>query len=381
MADGIAFEPTDRGWKTVLTVDGEAVSGLSIVDQKTRVGTAGLKMGGIAGVWTKKEHRMQGHASRVMWASVEEMARRNYDVSILFGIADFYHRYGYAVSASDVQCAVRTASLPSKQPKGFRLRVGRMGDIPRIVSIYGKANEERPATRIRGRNWQPIHGRWGPGWRMPRMGPDIERRPGRAIVAEDGSGRIVAYVVFDAQDERCFVVEAAGDRAAFPALAVRLRKEAAAVSAERVSCCVPTDDPFGEFLGRFGAVWSVSCPANGGSMARIISLTRTFRKLLPTLDARLGDAGIRTRDVRLSLATDLGTVTLAGGRDGLALVDEVAQTRVSISQIHLTQLLFGYRSVEDLAIEGQVKGSARLLSVLSVLFPRALPYIWWGDRF
>jgi predicted acetyltransferase len=94
MADETSITSTDRVWKVVLNVDGADVSGLSVVDQRVRVGSAGLKMAGIAGVWTVEDYRRQGYASRVMWSAIEEMKRRRYNVSILFGIEDFYHRYG-----------------------------------------------------------------------------------------------------------------------------------------------------------------------------------------------------------------------------------------------------------------------------------------------
>ena len=49
MSDETSITSTDCGWKVVLNVDGAEVSGLSIVDQRVRVGSAGLKMAGIAG--------------------------------------------------------------------------------------------------------------------------------------------------------------------------------------------------------------------------------------------------------------------------------------------------------------------------------------------
>lgn len=76
MEDQVRIETTDRGWKVTLQVDGEDVSGLSIIDQKVRSGRAALKMAGIAGVWTGDRHRKLGYATRVMWASIEEMGRR-----------------------------------------------------------------------------------------------------------------------------------------------------------------------------------------------------------------------------------------------------------------------------------------------------------------
>ena len=380
MTEGMSVTPSARGWDVTLNVDGQDVSGLAVVDKKTRVGKAHLKMAGVAGVWTDEAHRKKGYASRVMWASVDEMVRRRYDVSILFGIEDFYHRYGYAACAANSVCQVETEALP-RSSSGFRVRAARSGDLPRIVSVYAKTNVDRSVSAVRSRFWQPVHGN-RPGWRMPRMGAGVVRRPGKAIVGEDEKGRVIGYVSYDAQDGHCMVTEVgATDRSVYPALAHRVRRLASGVGADRVRFCLPVDDPFGQYLGRFGCGWSVHFPENSGSMGKLVSISSTFQQLIHTLAERLGESSSVMPQSGLTFVIDEEAVTLLRKKSGLVLTDVLSKSVVRIDQMPMIQLLCGYRSVEDLMITDEIQVAKAVVPVVNALFPRSNPYVWWGDRF
>jgi len=381
MSDSFSISPTSRGWNVVLTVGGEKVSGLAIVDKRVRVGRAGLKMAGIAGLWTNEAHRKKGYATRVMWAAIEEMARRRYDVSILFGIDDFYHRYKYVVCFASPVCQVSTDGLPGTALAGFKVRTAKPKDLSRIVDLYRMSNADRSASTLRGKGWTPVHGQL-PGWRMPRMARDVERRPGKAIVAEDLTGKIVAYAAYDTQNGHCMITEVgASTRAAYPVLAHRIRRLAIGSDAERVRLCLPVDDPFGEYLGRFGCGWSVIFPENSGSMGRVVSLATTIQKLLPTFENRLDSGKVKLPKEGIRIETDIGAANLKMTKGGLALSDDGSGGPIVITQMNFTQLMFGYRSVDDLMIDGEIQLAKKLIPVISTLFPKSNPYMWWGDRF
>ena len=382
MSDEISITSTDCGWKVVLNVDGAEVSGLSIVDHRVRVGSAGLKMAGIAGVWTGKDYHRQGYASRVMWSAIEEMKSRRYDVSILFGIEDFYHQYGYSVCFASPVCQVLVDAISGLAPKGvYRARAATSGDLPGIVALYRKSNAARSATTLRPGKWKPIHGRLG-GWRMPRMAQDVERRPGKAIVVENGRGAVVAYASYDAQNGHCMVTEiGGGSRAAYPALLGRMCQLARRAGADRVRFCLPFDDPFGEYLGRFGCGWSIHFPENSGSMGRLVGVKSTIRKLLPTLGNRLALSEVQLPKEGITFVTDLGAVTLGTLKSEMKVTTYRSTKTVSISQKQLTQLMFGYRSVDDLLIDGEIRVAKHLVKIISTLFPKSNLYMWWGDRF
>lgn len=382
MTEEIVLRPSDRGWNVQLWVDQEHVSGLAVVDQKVRAGSAALKMAGIAGVWTAEQHRKKGYASRVMVAAIAEMERRSYDVSVLFGIPDFYHRYGYVVFSANVVCEVETGSLALPRSKGFRVIPVTGKDLPRIVRIFAESNVHRSGSCVRPRGWVPRHSRPGDGWRMPRMGGDTDRRPGRAFVVRGGRGEVVGYAAFDAQARKITVSEVGGtNRAAYPAMLRRIRQEAEKVRADKVRFCLPADEPFGEYLNRFEATWTINYPTNSGAMARIIGLTSTLDMMCPTLERRLGAAGADLPPQGLTLMTDIGSLSLHTRKGVVVTSGESSRIRVRCSQTTLCQLLFGYRSAEDLAVAGELNIGKRWLPLVSTLFPKGNPYVWWGDRF
>ena len=53
-------------------------------------------MGGIAGVDTNEEHRNKGYSRRVMEDCTAFMTENGFDVAMLFGIPNFYPKFGYA---------------------------------------------------------------------------------------------------------------------------------------------------------------------------------------------------------------------------------------------------------------------------------------------
>ena len=76
-------------------MDGEVASWLWVLDLPTRLLGQTVRMGGIGGVNTKESHRMKGYARRLLSDTVSYMTEQGYDVTMLFGIPDFYDKFGY----------------------------------------------------------------------------------------------------------------------------------------------------------------------------------------------------------------------------------------------------------------------------------------------
>ena len=88
---------TDNVWKISLsTKDEQDMSRLWLHEYQMRFGTAQLKMGGIAGVGTNEGYRNRGYSRRVMEDSTTFMTENGFDVAMLFGIPNFYPKFGYA---------------------------------------------------------------------------------------------------------------------------------------------------------------------------------------------------------------------------------------------------------------------------------------------
>ena len=362
-------------WQISLMRDGKPVSGLGVVKKKMRIGAATVRMGGVAGVWTHRDHRLKGYASRAMQEGIALMKAEGYPISILFGISDFYHRYGYGVAFPSSGITVETQALPrTRGPHTIRAMV--RADIPTVVRLYNRCNAARSGAVMRATDWQPA-------WRMPGMGEGTERRQGRGIVACGRSGRIAGYAVYDAQAGHLHVSELSGmDGAAFDTLAAALGRRARAAGVKRIRFHLPEDDPFGAFCARYGCSWHIGHPYNAGSMGRIVDLTALMEKLTPAFARRLNASGAEW-DRPIRLVTDIGSVDLV--KDGASVAVSAPAphraTVVHIPQMALMQLVIGYRSVRDVAYDRDVNIPATAFTALDALFPTGHPYMWWTDRF
>jgi len=373
----LATQIEDRGnrWQLGLYSGNACVSGLGIVKKRIRVGGVSLRMGGIAGLWTHSDHRLRGFASRAMCDGIDFMRAKGYPLSVLFGIGDFYHRYGFSVVFASSGMDIASSDL--RRARGpYAARPMHRADVPAAVRLYSRYNADRTGSAVRGRSWAPT-------WRMPRMGEGTLRRQGRGLVVVSASGRVVGYAAFDAQAGCLHVSEVAGrNQGAYASLAAAIGRRARRAGAENVRFHLPRGDPFGDFCAQFGSQRFAAYPRNSGSMGRIVDLDRLLLQLCPLFAHRLASAGC-SLSRPLTLHTDIGSCTLVpvrGARIDLGSSGGRAWT-VEIPQMVLTQLVFGYRAVRDVSLDSGVRIPRSARGLLDVLLPCSHPYMWWADRF
>lgn len=390
-------EEVARGQRVELLLNGKHVSGLIINDLQMRIGRAVVHMGGIGGVHTAREHRMKGYSRQVSEYANEYMLKRGYDVSLLFGIQHFYHKFGFACCLPDYRLTlptriaerVKAERSVERGPADFaivarrslgeggattaesvKVRRARKKEFSRIRTIYNQQYADRTGTVVRPRRWAGF--RMGSSWGSKTV----------ALVAAT-RGRILSYVGFDNREDAMNVFELAGDPRTYPALLAALVREAVRRRVENIAFLLPPDDGFTVYARRFGGRLATTCHYTGGGMARIINLVTLFEKLAPELSARLAGSALAGKRAPFVLKTDVGAVTLTA-RDGQVSVSPAVRGRrpvVSIPQHRLSQLLFGFRTVADVAAEPGVRVPAGLRELLDVLFPFHWAHVSRPDYF
>lgn len=355
-------------WKVFLTENGEEASRLWVFVKRMRIGSANVRIGGIGGVGTKQEHRLKGYASRIMDESTALMQDKNYDLGFLYGIQDFYHRFGYGVAFADVTLYAKTADL-LRAKASLPARAMKRADGPEVARLYNRLNADRTGTAVRPASWQYFERSAG------------FQRPGRAVLTHNGRGAITGYATCSVREDR-FVVSEIGGRshADFETLAAALGRRARRAGIDTVAFHLPEDDPFADFCARYGCRMEIHHPRNAGPMARTIHLKPLMEKLVPEFTRRLEASGLAWRGA-LTLETDIGTVGLRINGTSVAVTPGRDRLRAAIPQMLLTQLVLGYRSAEDVARDQGVSIPKQALPVLSALFPRHPAYMWWSDRF
>src|SRR5687768_7354490 len=98
--------------KIQLSVNGKAdVSRLWALTLDMRIGSAIVKMGGVAGVGTDETERGHGYASLILNESTRYFVDAGHDIALLFGIPDFYHKFGYAPVLTDTTVFVQVQDI------------------------------------------------------------------------------------------------------------------------------------------------------------------------------------------------------------------------------------------------------------------------------
>ena len=359
------------------TEDEEDVSGVTLREYQMRFGSAQLKMGGIAGVGTKEEHRNKGYSRHVMEHTIAFMNENGYDVSMLFAVPNFYHKFGYTTVIPETYVEFDTKDAQEAVPT-YQVRKFQTEDAPKIVDLYTANNAERTGTPLRTEiGWKEFTKRGG-------IFPD-------SYVVFNEVDEVIGYFVCDGDnvkknmiEENCVLIDIGfQDRTIFETIVHFLVNSVNYTKAKRIMCAVPADHPFAIFCRRYGCRTNTYTPKNRLGMMRIINQSSTLEKVAGELEKRLQ----RSSDLgqwrgKIFISTDLGKDCLEIDRGNIAHTNNQADAcHFEISQDKLIQLMMGRRSIEDLAIETDVSVSEEIIPVLDTLFPLGHPHVWWSDRF
>ena len=362
---------------TLSTEDEEHVSTITLREYQMRFGSAPLKMGGIAGVGTKEEHRNKGYSRHVMEHTMTFMNENKFDVSMLFGIPNFYHKFGYATAIPETYVEFDTKDVPAAVST-YQVRRFQTEDTPKVVELYSTNNAERTGTSLRT----------GIGWK------EFTRRAGIVpdpYVVLNEADEVIGYFVCnhdntkkDMIDQSCTLFDIGfQDRTIFETIVHFLAYSVNYTSAERIICAIPADHPFAIFCRRYGCRTNTYTPKNHMGMMRIINQSSTLEKITGELEKRLQRATEPSQwRGKILISTDLGQDCLEFDQGNVAYTNSQANAfHLEMPQDKLIQLMMGRRSIEDLAVEPDVWVNVGIIPVLDALFPLGHSHVWWSDRF
>jgi len=368
-----------RAHKREMWIDGEekSVCHLWVIDFTMRVGTTVVRMAGIGGVHTEREHRKKGYMRHLIEDTVQYMIAEGYDISMLFGIENFYTKFGYTAGLASFECKVKTrdaevsAGTVADEGSYITRPIGQ-ADMPAVLDLYNANNAARVCSVVRA----------------PEDFTEFEKgtwwgTPADTQLWEDANGKLLAYAVWDRHDKAVKVAEIeARDDAVFPVLLSFFAAQAVEKRCEDVQLFIPPDHPFAEYVQRFGAEWTVTYPRYGSGMLRLLNQQPFFEKIVPELERRLALSRSAGYTGMLTLQTDLGTLALVINRGSIAVESGAREgLRLELPQDKLTQLVIGYRSARDVLNDPQVTAHGDVLPLLNILFPKGTPYIWVADHF
>jgi predicted acetyltransferase len=363
----IRVTPDEKNFHHELRCGEETVSELWVVNLTMRIGVAEVRMGGIAGVGTPQQHRNKGYSRRCLENSNPWMTEEGFDCATLFGISDYYDKFGYAPCL-----ASNTWTLPTRDAERAELHLNARpmeeSDLPTLHDLYAQNNTALTGSIVRNdRVKWPQKGSW-------------YGTPSETFLFTNSAGEAVAYATRDKANDRARIIEVgASDPIHYPSILRWAADYAVACRCENIGFLLPTDHPCAQTLTRYGVKLETHFPRNGAGMGRLLRLESFFEKTLPEWTRRA--QATTNPGSSLRLETDIGNITLEWTGDAVALSSQssVAGT-VQLPQYRLMQLAMGYHSADFAPCLPGVTTSGDL-TLFQTLFPRRSPYMWVADHF
>ncbi|MEL7086888.1 MAG: GNAT family N-acetyltransferase [Planctomycetota bacterium] len=343
-------------------IDGQLVTHYGVWGYDMRVGRAAARAGGIGTVSTHPDFRERGYLVRTANASIAAMRERGYDLSVLFGIDDFYHRLGYVRAFSYRQHYLRVDDLPKEKPGAAfrRFKLVRREDTDKL---YNRAFAGRTGTAIRPTFTKggDIRGD-GYGWR-------------------DGRGRLAGYVYVSIDDaqRRLKCYEAVGDvTQVLRVLGVLGRKHA---SKELEILNQPRDTPLMREVERGRCEVVTRLNPDGGPMARTLNLPGLLEKMTVELRTRLVSSVLAKRSATLLIDDGTQEAGLRITPRRVSVVQPTQSSHAIKTRGHAVQLVLGTDAPERLIAAAQMKTTGDAARWVAALFPAQDPMLLTFDHF
>ena len=391
-----------------LRLGDKQVSRVVIIPMLMRIGAAVVRMDGVGGVDTDEGSRYRGYARRVMETVVAQIKAGDAALATLFGIQDFYQKFGFDTAGPEHTVIVPHADEPPPSlPAGWQFRSLGVADLPAVMALYHINTRRATGALVRhdaGDSATETERLAGAGSDARRIGMRAWNRLHKLVtdpgddacrVLLDASGQIAAYAWFGAnwwmgvrrRDlPRAFHLAEgmARDAESADALlsACRLWADSTGSNYDSVALAIPPEGPVASAAAYEGGEMRAVYTRGGDFMGRVLDAGRLMQQLLPELTLRV-QAARQPFQGHLTFATDEGEATIvispdgvevAGGRNGDALV-------VALPQSALARLCIGGFDPEDVLMRLPKPPDPALRSLLCLLFPRRRPHIYPMDRF
>ena len=363
---GLGYPGFRREHTRIALWKGELAGALRITTDTVRLGEARLKMGGLGWVTTEPRHRHKGVCSALMRHTLRYMKEHGYHVSMLFGIPNFYHRFGYTTVLPEHTVSVDAIEAHSSGEPKMRVRTIKPGDIPAMQRIHSENDAEVPCSLLRSR--AHFSNKW-----------DLFRKA-RVLTTEQG--KVEGYVVARTTRDDIRVEEMGGSS---PAVFQDILAVCASIAHDefrgRIRFSVPPGHPFSHYLLRYASTRETQVVREEGGMMAFIDLGETLENLIPEWESMLAHSIWRDRRVEMTLVVDGQPFRLRANHGVVDVAEFTGRNKFSLTSAELMQLVTGYRYLNDILEEERRILTSEARELLAVLFPKRDPFVWPLDRF
>lgn len=358
-------DPRERPDLTLAAFDGSrGVGHVGVIEYAMHVGRSTVPVVGLAGVSVRVTHRRIGLASVMVRRALDAGRAAGLPVGFLFGIPDFYHRFGFVSAYSPVCVRVETKVLPARGEPGWTQRLMRPDQGRAILREYEPLYRDVVGTSARATlRWR------GDSRHVWLSGP---RRAGAGYVIGHDNARRATYEVF----------EAGGHGHSFwRAVLPWARHEAQRAKRDRVEFCVPLCHPLVTALREVDHAIERTVRINGGPMVAILDLPSAFQHLRAELAARWAAAGRGLSANRLTLSLD-GQAIAIERRGRTVHIDPAPRGPVDLkANLHLGRLFMGYGEPLETLERFSMPCRPAARPLVAALFPARDPFLSPPDHF
>ncbi len=351
----------------LLLVDGEIASALQIFTHTVRLGEARLKMGGFGCVTTAEPFRHKGYSARLMSDSMRFMLSKGYHVSTLFGIADFYHRWGFAFTLPEYASVIDVREACEAPPcSPYKLRQAKPGDIPAMQRLHNQNDGDTACSIIRAS--AHFSYRWE-RWKAAQVITNMQGKP-------------TAYFLAAARGaEYCVDEVGAADPDSANAILHACAKLAQAEFASRIRFMAPPSHPFIKQLLQLRSDHEMRVYRNSNGMMAVVNFDETFECLIPEWESLLSRAAAAQTCAEFTLIVDRKSYRIRAHHGAIDVARVAGANKISLSALEFVQLLAGYRHAEEVLSTKRRVLSEQSRLLFETLFIKRSPYVWGMDRF
>jgi len=356
----------------IIRKNGQIISQVTIFERPLRFGPAIVKLAGIGDVLTIPECRGKGYSGHLMNVAMEYMKNNRFDLTMLFGIPNYYHKFGYIEAMNFYQLELFNTNLKLDQSKYF-VREFTPDDLPAMLQLY-QANirhchlvVDRTVKYLQSKVIHPAH----------------------LIILTDSANRLVGYAnVWDPISNRFTVIEAISENqeVSWVLLSEILKRKPD--TDPSVTIKMSPHIPFVRHIRGLGSELRIRYfrEGEGKGMLAIIDLCQLMQKLKPLLNARLAASRFYHFSGRLEIQSQQSIELLF--ENGILQTCKPAPKPSTVRSglvadfRYFTRNLIGYWSIQDLLNQSSASISDKLsLDLLEILFPETNPFLLPWDYF
>ena len=337
------------------------VTHFGVWNRRMRIGSALVRVAGVGGVATDGHHRRRGYMDRTARSAIAAMRDAGYHLSILFGIRDFYRRYGYVRAWPVVVYTVDLADLPDGGPRG---RLRRFKPVARddVARLYNRACRGLTGTAVR------------PTYSEGTLMAELE-----GYRWTDAAGRLRGYVIIDTRPKTFRCVEAVGPPVEVLGVLKRLARRRA--WGEVTFQTLHDGSPLIRHLRQGNCRAETQYLRSGRAMVRTIHLASALEAMVGELGRRLAASPLAKWRGRLRVDDGREAVTLAIDRSRIRVASEGASNHAIRGGDEVAQLLIGTDDPETTVAAAGMELAGDAPHLVHVLFPRQDPMMSLRDRF